>query len=77
MYIEFGMSQSKLHCTKVGDEPGLVDCHDFTTIQLDLIKIDDYIAGSCAINPMAFLFAYIFVTVVQLIFQKLDHNKGY
>ena len=43
--IEFGMSQSKLHCANVGDGP----------IQLDLIQMDDYFADSCVISPTAFL----------------------
>ena len=61
MYIEFGMSQSKLHCINVGDEP-------MKKIwgQLDLIKIDDYFADSCAISPTAFLLA-----------QLLQHNCVY
>ena len=30
--------------------------YDLTTIQVDLIQMDDYLADSCAISPTAFLF---------------------
>ena len=35
------------------------DCWAVTTIKLDLIKMDDYFADSCAISPAAFLFKTI------------------
>ena len=32
-----------------------MDGQDLTMIQVDLIQMDDYPVGSCAINPTAFL----------------------
>ena len=41
------------------------DVSDFTTIQVDLIQMNDYLADSCAISPMAFLFVYIVIEYIQ------------
>ena len=57
MYIEFGMSESKLHCTNVGDE---LMKNIWGQLQLDLIQVDDYFDDSCVINPAAFCFLSVF-----------------
>ena len=51
-----------------------VDCQDFTTIQVDLIQMDEYLVDSCAISPIGFLFYifyYSFLLSLKNIFVKI------